>query len=160
MALQVTGIDHIYVTVSNLHRSEEFYDKVMKLLDFRKGNNTVGGEPCVHYYNPYFQYTLRQAQPGANAHNPLAPGLNHLCFQVPDNNAVDTAARELQSFGVLVSTPQLYPEYAADYYAIYFTDPDGIRLEIVNQTRIRNVIRERWNELDTFENPLKKIRAI
>lgn len=159
MTLQVTGIDHIYVAVSNLRRSEMFYDEVMRLLDFRKGIGQVDGEPFIHYYNPYVQFTLRQAVAGGT-HNPIAPGLNHLCFQVSSTSDVDAAARGLRTLGVSVTEPCLYPEYAPDYYAIYFSDPDGIRLEIVNRTRVRNIIRERWHELKTFENPLQKIGAI
>jgi catechol 2,3-dioxygenase-like lactoylglutathione lyase family enzyme len=160
MTIQIIGIDHIYVTVSNLRRSEVFYDGVMWLLDFRKGTNPVDGEPCLHYYNRCFQYTLRQARAGAPAHDPLAPGLNHLCFQVPERSDVDAAARALRSLGITVSEPRLYPEYAPDYYAIYFADPDGIRLEIVARTRLRDIIHDKWDELNIFENPLQRIGAI
>jgi len=150
------SIDHIYIAVSDLRYSELFYDKVMRLLDFRKGTGEVDGEAFIHYYNPHFQFTLRQAK-SATVHNPCAPGLNHLCFQVEAATDVDLAAHGLTSLGISITAPRLYPEYTPDYYAIHFTDPDGIRLEIVNRTRIREIIRERWNELHGFENPLQKI---
>jgi catechol 2,3-dioxygenase-like lactoylglutathione lyase family enzyme len=42
---EVTGIDHIYITVTDLVRSEEFYDKaLMKLLGFRKNKFSLGGD--------------------------------------------------------------------------------------------------------------------
>ena len=154
--LHVTGIDHIYVAVSDLRRSELFYDKAMRFLDFRKGAGELDGEPFIHYYNPHFQFTLRRAK-SAMVHDPLAPGLNHLCFQVLTAADVDAAARGLKSLGISITEPCFYPEYTPDYYAIHFTDPDGIRLEIVNRTRLRDTIRERWNELDVFEDPLQKI---
>jgi glyoxylase I family protein len=154
--LHVTGIDHVYISVSDLRRSELFYDGVMRLLDFRKGTGNVDGELFIHYYNPHFQFTLRQAG-SATTHDPLAPGLNHLCFQVRAAADVDAAARGLKSLGIPVTGPSLYPEYTPDYYAVHFTDPDAIRLEIVCRTRLRDIIRERWDELDAFENPLKKI---
>jgi len=157
--LHVTGIDHIYIAVSDLRRSELFYDKVMRFLDFRKGTGEVDGESFIHYYNPHFQFTLRQAR-SATVHDPLAPGLNHLCFQVQAAADVNTAARGLKSLCISVTEPCLYPEYTPDYYAIHFTDPDDIRLEIVCRTRLRDIISERWNELDVFENPLRKIGAI
>jgi glyoxylase I family protein len=160
MALEVTGVDHVFITVSDLRGAEVFYDGVMKLLGFRKGDGVVDGERLIHYYNRCFQYTLRQARSGASGHDPLVPGLNHLCFQVKDAAAVDEVARGLQSLGIAIVPPQLYPEYTPDYYALHFTDGDGIRLEVVNRTRIRDVICERWAELDEFENPLKKIGAI
>ena len=36
MNIQVIGIDHIYIAVSNIRRSEAYYDKVMPILGFRK----------------------------------------------------------------------------------------------------------------------------
>src|SRR5262245_66401551 len=41
MALEVSGVDHIYVAVSDLVRSVAFYDPVMRLLGFRKGTKTI-----------------------------------------------------------------------------------------------------------------------
>jgi glyoxylase I family protein len=157
--VHVTGIDHIYVAVSDLRRSELFYDKVMRFLDFRKGTGEWDGESLIHYYNPHFQFTLRQAK-SATVHDPLAPGLNHLCFQVQTAADVDTAASGLKSLGISITEPRLYPEYRPDYYAIHFNDPDCIRLEIVNRTRLRDIQRDRWNELDVFENPLRKLGAV
>ncbi len=157
MTLEVIGIDHIYITVSDLRWSEAFYDDVMRLLGFRKGTDPIDGKPHFHYYNREFQYTLRPAEEGAGVYDPLAPGLHHICFQVADTSVVDAAARELRSLGVEVSEPRLYPEYAPDYYAFFFSDPDGITLEIVARTQTRKVIRDRWEELVEFENPVKKL---
>ena len=156
MTIEVLGIDHIYITVSDLENSTAFYDGVMKLLGFRKGTDPIGGQPHVHYFNLAFQYTLRPAKVSAAAHDPLVPGLHHLCFQVSDMTAVDEAAEGLRKLGVEIEEPRLYPEYGADYYAIYFKDPDGIELEIVNRTGVRDIIHDNWKKLTHFENPLSK----
>lgn len=129
MTLEVLGIDHIYVAVSDLTRSTVFYDGMMKMLGFRKGTDPIGGEPHAHYFNRALQYTLRPAKLGAAAHDPLVPGLHHLCFQVADMSAVNKAVQGLRKLGIEVSEPRFYPEYGADYYAVYFKDPDGIQLE-------------------------------
>jgi len=34
--IEVIGVDHIYLTVSDMDRAERFYDTVLGLLDFRK----------------------------------------------------------------------------------------------------------------------------
>jgi hypothetical protein len=47
---------------------------------------------------------------------------------VVDEAAVDRAARELREAGVEATEPRYYPEYAPDYYATFFEDPDGMRL--------------------------------
>jgi len=43
-----------------------------------------------------------------------------------------------------------------DYYATFFSDADGLRLEIVAHRRMRSLVREHWGELTEFEDPLRK----
>ncbi len=62
MAVEVLGLDHIYIAASDLAKSTAFYDDVMKLLGFRKGTDPVGGTPHIHYFNRVLQYTLRPAE--------------------------------------------------------------------------------------------------
>jgi hypothetical protein len=45
--------------------------------------------------------------------------------------AVDVCFGKLKALGVAVSEPRRYPEYHPEYYAIFFEDPDSIRLEEV-----------------------------
>ncbi len=144
MSVEVIGIDHVFVTVSDMPRSEGFYDRVMPVLGFRKGHGTIGGDPHLFYYNRQFVYSLRPAREGASDHNPYAPGLHHLCFRVVDEAAVDRAVRELREAGVEATEPRYYLEYASDYYATFFEDPDGIRLEVVNFREIRRKVMYDW----------------
>ena len=155
MGVEVTALDHLYVAVSDLARSERFYDDVMRLLGFRKGTVPIAGERHLHYFNPATQYTIRQART-AVAHDPYAPGLHHVCFRVATRADVDAAAAGLGGLGVAATAPRLYPEYASDYYATFFEDPDGIRLEVVALRRARVLTRDHWPQLTEFENPLSK----
>ena len=156
MPIEVTGVDHVYVAVRDLGRSEVFYDGVMRLLGFRKGTTPIAGERHLHYFNPATQYTIRPARPSSAAHDPYGPGLHHLCFRVADRDAVDAAADGLRALGVDCTPPAVYAEYAPDYYATFFADPDGIRLEIVAHRRLRSLIRDNWDRLTEFEDPLRK----
>jgi catechol 2,3-dioxygenase-like lactoylglutathione lyase family enzyme len=144
--VEVVGIDHVYLTVSELARSEEFYDRVMAVLGFRKLRSTISGDPHVHFYNRQFGFTLRPAR-SAETHDPYSPGLHHFCFRVVDEEAVKRAATELREREIGVSEPRYYPEYAEDYYAIFFTDPDGIRLEVTNFRAIRRRRMFDWDAL-------------
>ena len=155
MPFDVTGIDHLYLAVTDLDRSIAFYDPVMRLLGFRRGNFPIAGERHVHYFNRETQYTLRPAR-AARSHDPYAPGLHHVCFRVDSGEAVDGIASGLRALGVEATMPRLYPEYADDYYATFFTDPDGLRLEIVALRRLRRLVREHWERLGEFEDPLTK----
>jgi catechol 2,3-dioxygenase-like lactoylglutathione lyase family enzyme/quercetin dioxygenase-like cupin family protein len=158
MDLEVLGVDHVYVTVSDVVRSEQFYDPVMAALGFKKGVRPIAGERHAHYFNRVMQYTLRPARDPSGPADAYATGaLHHLCFRVHDRRAVDAAQRALTALGVVASPPRLYPEYRPDYYATFFEDPDGIRLEVVSDTRARELIRERWHELRDFVDPVRKL---
>jgi glyoxylase I family protein len=132
----VIGIDHVYLTVRDIVLSRRFYDGVMRVLGYRQVESTIGGDPHVHYYNRQFGFSLRPAR-SSTAHDPYAPGLHHFCFRVIDEAAVDRACAELRALGIAATDPRLYPEYQPDYYATFFEDPDGIRLEITNFRQAR-----------------------
>jgi glyoxylase I family protein len=153
----VMRIDHLYISVRDLTVSEQFYDGVMRALGFRKGTRAIAGEPHAHYFNRVMQYTLRPARSGSVA-DPYSTGsLHHLCFQVRDSAAVDEAYRRLTALGVEATQPCLYSDYRPDYYATFFKDPDGVRLEIVCDTAGRKLVRTRWDELTDFVDPLARL---
>jgi len=137
MPVEVIGIDHVYIAVRDLRASIEFYERAMPVLGYRRLESTIAGEPHVHYYNRQFGFSLRPARAGTPSHDPYAPGLHHFCFRVVDEKSVDRAAAELRAAAIEVTEPRYYPEYSADYYALFFTDPDGVRLEITNFRAIR-----------------------
>jgi glyoxylase I family protein len=143
MSFEVIGIDHIYVAVRDLQASEKWYDRVMPLLGFRKNSFLNEGDLHLQYYNRHFGFVLRPAHK-LSAHDPLAPGLHHFCLRVETTQMVDGIAQAFATGGIECSTPQLYPEYAPDYYAIFFSDPDGIRLEITNYRAERRKRFEDW----------------
>jgi catechol 2,3-dioxygenase-like lactoylglutathione lyase family enzyme len=59
-------------------------------------------------------------------------GLHHLAFEVASRAAVDERAEWLRAAGAEIeSGPQAY-WYLAGYYAVFFYDPDGLKLELVH----------------------------
>ena len=145
MPVEVTGFAHVFVAVRDMDAAKGFYDdRVMPILGFRRSSGIIGGDPHVFYHGRQLVYALRPAREGAGDHDPYAPGLHHLCFRVVDEEAVDRAARELRESGVEVTEPRYYPEYGPDYYATFFEDPDGIRLEVVNFRELRRKIMYDW----------------
>ncbi len=94
----------------------------------------------------HFGYVLRPARSPAE-HDPYARGLHHLCLRVDSVQDVAEAAALLRASGVDASEPSHHGDYADDYWATFFTDPDGIRLEITNFRQERRDRHERWDEL-------------
>lgn len=143
---EIIGIDHIYITVSDMARSEIFYDRVMQIMGFRKTTFTLNDEPHIQYFNRHFGYVLRPARL-IHAHDPYSPGLHHLCFRVDSVADVVQVADDLRASGINTTPPQLYPDYAPDYWATYFHDPDGIRLEVTHYRQERRERHDQWDHI-------------
>jgi catechol 2,3-dioxygenase-like lactoylglutathione lyase family enzyme len=124
-------------------RAEQFYDRVFLNLGFRRNQFTIEGDPHIQYYNRHFGYVIRPAR-SDRTHDPYSPGLHHLCLRTDSIDDVHACARALRAAGIEVSDPKSYPDYAPDYVAIFFTDPDGMRLEITNYRQERRDRNERW----------------
>jgi glyoxylase I family protein len=144
---EIIGVDHIYITVSDMERSEKFYDSVMDVIGFRKNRFQIGAEKHIQYYNRHFGYVLRPARV-TNQHDPYAPGLHHLCLRTESEKDVQVVTSLLKERGISVSEPRCYPEYAPDYFAVFFSDPDGIRLEITNYRQERRQRHDNWGNIE------------
>lgn len=141
---EITGFDHLYLSVSDLARAEAFYDRAMLgVLGFRKNTFALHGEPHVQYYNRHFGLVIRPARSAA-AHDAYAPGLHHVCLRVESIDDVIAASRELRAAGIDATEAALHPGYAPDYWATFFSDPDGIRLEITNYRAERRARHDDW----------------
>jgi catechol 2,3-dioxygenase-like lactoylglutathione lyase family enzyme len=146
-AAEVIGIDHIYLSVSAMDRSELFYDRLLQeTLGFRKSTFTLDGDAHVQYYNRLFGIVLRPARGDGRPHDRYSPGLHHLCLRVPGVDDVDRVATRLAAAGLVATAPRRYEEYASDYYATFVDDPDGLRLEITNFRAERRERMEHWED--------------
>lgn len=150
---EVTGIDHIYITVSDLARSEPFYDRVLiDALGFRKSKFSLGGDAHIQYFNRLFGFVLRPARVDSK-HQPYAVGLHHFCLRVDSPAEVHAVAEQLRGAGIEATQARLYPQYAPDYTATFFEDPDGIRLEVTNYRQERRERHDHWTALPATQVP-------
>lgn len=135
--------------MSDLARSEAFYDRAFaEALGFRKNRFVIGSDAHVQYFCRHFGYVLRPARSSGprSGHDAYAPGLHHFCLRVDAPEDVQAVAARLREAGVEASEARLYPEYAEDYWATFFADPDGLRLEVTNYRAER---RRRCDDWDT-----------
>jgi catechol 2,3-dioxygenase-like lactoylglutathione lyase family enzyme len=101
---------------------------VLPLLGFRRSANVPEGPIWAGAGVEIGLVAARAATP----HDRFAPGLHHLAFAAPSRAAVDAAHRALGALGVaILDAPADYPQYAPGYYAVFFADPDGLKLEYV-----------------------------
>ena len=62
-----------------------------------------------------------------------AAGVNHIAFRVESRAAVDRFIREFldaRAIPMLYGGAREYPEYQPGYYAVFFEDPDRLKLEL------------------------------
>jgi catechol 2,3-dioxygenase-like lactoylglutathione lyase family enzyme len=132
-------VHHIDLTVSDLERSRAFYDVVLTFLGYtRKADHPTGtdwdwlgdGRTGAPFHSIG---VVRYGGPGADApHDRYAPGLHHLAWTARDRADVDALHALLVEAGAMVlDAPADYPRYGPDYYALFFADPDGLKLEFV-----------------------------
>jgi glyoxylase I family protein len=78
--------------------------------------------------------TLWQAAPQhrSNSFHLYNVGLHHVAFSAASRDDVDRLFCTLESMGANVLNPPAEYSYVPGYYALYFADPDGMKLEYVN----------------------------
>jgi glyoxylase I family protein len=129
-----TGVHHVDLVVSSIERSLPFYTELLGPLGYHTVSEVEGerGETIWYIAGPGTAVGLREAQSGSGPHDRYSLGLHHLAFEASSRADVDERADWLRARGAeLESEPQEYT-YIPGYYAVFFFDPDRLKLEIVH----------------------------
>ncbi len=131
----LVGLGHVDLVCGDLERSLAFYAAVLGPLGLQPPYLVPGerGE-SIHY--------LRFPRPGSGSLGLrqaveeqvfalYAPGLHHLGLAAEAREDVDAAHAAAVAAGAdVLHPPRPGPQYHADYYATFFLDPDGFRIEV------------------------------
>ena len=120
---KVVGIDHISIRVSDYKRSKAFYSKLFTFLGFEISDEypeTIG------WTNGKTRYWIAPAE-GRKGHKIGDVGFHHYAFELRNRRDVDALQAFLEREKVKIVDPA--DEYYDDYYAVFFLDPDGLKLE-------------------------------
>jgi catechol 2,3-dioxygenase-like lactoylglutathione lyase family enzyme len=120
--------DHIDLRVKNRENAQRFYSKILPAIGFRVDKS---GE----------KWGVFEAQGGVGVdffgfeeeanHEPNA---NRIAFWAPSREAVDKVAEVVREAGAKnIEGPELCVEYSPGYYAVFFEDPDGNKLEVCHR---------------------------
>ena len=133
--MRSTGVHHVDLVVSDIDRALRFYRGVFGPLGWH-GLHEIPGErgETIHYvHGPGSTIGLRQA-PDGTATLPVdryRVGMHHMCLEAPTEEQLYAAAERIVALGGTISEgPRHFPEYREGYHAIFFFDPDGIKLEL------------------------------
>jgi glyoxylase I family protein len=130
----VGGVHHVFLTVNDLARSRAFYAQLMPRLGYPAVWEYPGASGIVGFLGSGGSLWLKQAPPpfAGETFSKDRVGLCELAFRAESREQVDTLARDVAGFGgTVLDPPRDYPEYVPGYYAVFFADPDGIKLELV-----------------------------
>jgi glyoxylase I family protein len=132
--MRTGGVHHVDLVVSSIERSLPFYRELLGPLGWHGIGEVEGerGETIWYLTGRECSIGLRQAQSEARPYDRYAVGLHHLAIDVASRAVVDERADWLRANGAEIeSEPQEY-FYMPGYYAVFFYDPDGMKLEILH----------------------------
>ena len=126
------GVNHVFLTVNDLARSRKFYSALMPRIGYPDLHDfgTVSG-----WAGAGGSFWLKQADKryAEDTFSKDRVGLCEVAFGAQSRAQIDMLAKDIEGFGGLIlNAPKEYPEYVKGYYAVFFTDPDGIKLEVVH----------------------------
>ena len=127
--IEVNGMAHVILTVSQWDKARAFYCELLPFLGLKKvydGNNMiyhVGGRTALGIQRSAPDYATERF-----VQNRI--GLHHLCLRARSREDVDKVAEKLRAMGAFIDRGPVEGGWAPGYYYIVFEDPDGTRLEV------------------------------
>lgn len=123
---RVVGIDHLVIRVGDYERSKAFYGRLFAFLGFEvlgDYGDTIG------WTNGKTRFWIGEADAEGKKHKYRIGdiGFHHYAFELRSRQDVDELEAFLKQENVTIIDPA--DEYYDDYYAVFFLDPDGLKLE-------------------------------
>jgi predicted lactoylglutathione lyase len=119
-------LDHIDLRVTDLKRAQKFYSKLLPALGFIRDRSSRrwGGFYAVGGDKPEAFFAFDQNR----RHQ---PNDTRIAFWAESREEVDRVARLVRKIGGKnLEGPEVCRAYSRGYYACFFEDPDGNKLEV------------------------------
>jgi catechol 2,3-dioxygenase-like lactoylglutathione lyase family enzyme len=124
--VEVVGVDHLVVSVGDFEKSKKFYAPLMEFLGF---GVEAEYESMMGWANGKTLFWIAAADEEGKKHKYRKGdvGFHHYAFRLRNRKDVDALQAYLEENGATIVDPA--GEYYDDYYAVFFLDPDGMKLE-------------------------------
>jgi glyoxylase I family protein len=139
-SLPTPKISHVDLVVSSIERSLSFYRELLEPIGWSGLREVRGerGETIFYLSVPgpgVAALGLREKQSDTHEtpYDRYAVGVHHVCFDVPSREVVDERAGWLRQQRATIESGPGEFDYSPGYYAVFFYDPDGIKLELLHR---------------------------
>ena len=131
-------VDHITLTVKDFEKSKEFYKKLF--ADYLGGSIALDSQYVfgIKFSNNFlFEVTPEHSEFIDSKFNRYQVGLNHFALDLGNKQNIDNIYQKLLELEVeILDAPTAYPDYAKGYYAVFFQDLNGFKMEFMCYDKI------------------------
>jgi len=135
--MAAAGIHHVALTVTRWERARAFYSELAEALGAKPVIDTKGAPHrdaegrVLIFAGSGYMFSIWEASPAyrSNVFRMYNVGLHHVAFLAPSREEVDRLHQALIVMNAdVLEAPREY-DYVPGYYAVFFKDPDGMKLE-------------------------------
>ncbi len=124
-------LHHIEIYVSDLSKTIRFWEWLLNELDYDVYQKWDAGISWRHK-DTYLVFVQAEKRFMDVSYHRCRVGLNHLAFYAKSKEQVDDITEVLNEKGVKILYSNEHPHAGGpDHYAVYFEDPDRIKVELV-----------------------------
>ncbi|CAM2814133.1 VOC family protein [Paenibacillus sediminis] len=124
-------LHHVEIYVSDLHRSTAFWGWLLTELGYEQYQKWEQGISWK-YGATYLVFVQTERRYLDIPFHRKRTGLNHLAFHAASREQIDTIIDKLQEKGISILYADRHPlAGGSNHYAVYFEDPDRIKVELV-----------------------------
>jgi catechol 2,3-dioxygenase-like lactoylglutathione lyase family enzyme len=125
------GLHHLEIYVSDINRSRIFWDWLLGELGYELFQKWDAGQ-SYKIDDTYIVFVQTEKRFLDIPYHRCRVGLNHLAFHAKSKKHVDEIYSKLKEKNVVILYKDRHPHAGGNqHYAIYFEDPDRIKVEIV-----------------------------
>ncbi|MEN0059716.1 MAG: VOC family protein [Bdellovibrio sp.] len=122
-------LHHIELYVSDLKKSADFWGWLLESFGYELYQDWNGGKSW-RLADTYIVFVQVEERFKDVPYHRCRVGLNHLAFHGKSQQHIDEITEQLKLRGVKILYPEKHPK-AGGNYAVYFEDPDRIKVEVV-----------------------------
>jgi catechol 2,3-dioxygenase-like lactoylglutathione lyase family enzyme len=127
--MQLNGVSHIQLTVSDLKRARAFWAPLFELFELKI---LIDADNYFYGVGSRTGLALSPVTPNheGDVFDQRRVGLHHLCLRAREREQIDEIYEAVLKLGATIIHEPREDGFAPGYYSVLFEDPDGIRIEV------------------------------